>query len=180
MGDVAEAKFAVVTECLPSEIERLLVCLRENCVVHIAHRAEMVRVIFAYVTFCIDARTVVETRAFFRDIFCFGSHRTMFHREVRAIAHGATVFSQVIAISEEKQLERFHFVKFSTGGTTGGFVGEVIQGLRRFPHRRGDLERRRHRHWELSTYKANVRANMMNWIFEGSSTKQLESVSRSQ
>jgi O-methyltransferase domain len=69
-------------------------------------------------------------------------------------------------------------VKPSAWCAAGRLMGKVIERLGGFAHWRGDLERGRHRYWEPSTYRANVRANMMTWIFEGSSTKQLESGSR--
>src|SRR5262249_34072377 len=73
------------------------------------------------------------------DTLRFGCDGTVLHREVLAFTYGATVLPQMIAISEEQQLQCFHLIHLAGRRAGGGFASEVVQRLSGFADGRGDF-----------------------------------------
>lgn len=173
VSDITQPKFCVMPKSLPGKIKRFAIRFGKHRIVDICDRAKVIKIVSTEITPRVAARTAIEMCAFFGNTFCFGCDRSMVHREVCAIAYGPAIFPQMISIGKKEKLECFHLVEFSNRRATRSFVGEVIEGLGRFPHRREDLESG-HRHEKISTYSANVRANIMAGNLRRSSSKLLE------
>jgi len=135
--DFSQIELGVMTEVFPGKIKRFKIGFRKDGFIDIADRS------VTKIVFTADKAAGVAAgytwQSLFGDAFGFRGDGTVFHRKIIAFTKETTVLSQMVPVSEEEKLQRFHFVHLAGRRTGGGFAREIIQRLSGLADGRGDL-----------------------------------------